>query len=139
LSGEQKVQVVGQALEAALRIVDEYAKAMALSGLAARLSGEEKEQVVRRAFLISHHARISASLKNHVLNELIAGWRTLNFKGLGRGSQLWCDVLHHHARKPRDELLRDLAAMAPLILHLGGQRAMDEAFEAMLEVMEWWP
>jgi len=26
-----------------------------------------------------------------------------------------------------------------LILHLGGQRAMDEAFEAMLEVMDWWP
>jgi hypothetical protein len=52
---------------------------------------------------------------------------------------LWREVLHRWARLPREELMRALAATAPLIVHLGGQAALREGVIAIDDVCRWWP
>jgi hypothetical protein len=43
------------------------------------------------------------------------------------------------AQHPRDELLANLAALVPMIEHLGGQVAIEEFFYALRDVTTWWP
>jgi len=52
---------------------------------------------------------------------------------------LWPETLHTLVQRSRDELLEDLAALVPLIEHLGGQSAIEDFFYALRDVTTWWP
>jgi hypothetical protein len=47
--------------------------------------------------------------------------------------------LHALACCRRDALLCELAALAPLIAHLGGTQAVGETLLAVRDVAQWWP
>ncbi len=74
-----------------------------------------------------------------VLAEVVTRWAEAGFPGLGDGRAIWPQTLRALARHRRPELLFDLAALAPLIMRLGGAAAIDEACHAIQDVCRWWP
>ncbi|HEY7127317.1 MAG TPA: hypothetical protein VH540_25520 [Ktedonobacterales bacterium] len=51
----------------------------------------------------------------------------------------WRSMLHAASRRTRGSVLKDLAALQPFILALGGQPAIEQTFQAIREVGQWWP
>lgn len=52
---------------------------------------------------------------------------------------IWRKTLHGMAEKSRQDQLAYLQHLGPVILALGGQRAIEETFQAILDVGRWWP
>ena len=52
---------------------------------------------------------------------------------------LWREVIHVLARRPRQEVLVDLSALAPVLFTLGGKDAIVKAGWAIVDVGRWWP
>ena len=52
---------------------------------------------------------------------------------------LWDETLQVLARRTRVDLLADLRALEPIIVTLGGVKAVAETFRAIQDVGRWWP
>jgi hypothetical protein len=52
---------------------------------------------------------------------------------------LWTDALHALAANPREELLLDIPALAPVITSLGGPQAVRDAARAIFDSAALWP
>lgn len=76
-------------------------------------------------------------LVHGLLHDANISWGDEHFNGFQR--HLWPEMLHPLAEIPRHELLDDLAALVPLIEHLGSQAAIEEFFYALRDVTTWWP
>jgi len=51
----------------------------------------------------------------------------------------WCDAMMKLTSHTREDLLGDLAALAPVIWVLGGEHACLETYNAISDVARWWP
>jgi hypothetical protein len=166
LSEAERTEVVREALAAAVAIEDTFAQAAALSALAPHLNESQRAEVLAVAFTIkdafdkvmvlnaiapqlpaerqmtvlgdaySIIAQVGL-LRNELLDSLMATWITIGFAGLTK--PMWCTQLHKLARERRREFMEDLAAMAPLIRHLGGQEALVVLVQVICESTSWWP
>ena len=56
---------------------------------------------------------------------------------VGQMYDLWCETLHALAQRSRDDILSDLALLTPVLLALGGETALTETAEAIIEVGRW--
>jgi hypothetical protein len=54
------------------------------------------------------------------------------------GLFLWNEMIRNLAENPRSDLLSDLQALAPIISHLGGNKALKESLKAIHDVTRWW-
>jgi hypothetical protein len=52
---------------------------------------------------------------------------------------LWCKILPALANHNRENLLDDIHSLAPVIVVLGGEKAIVETFHAIRDVGRWWP
>ncbi len=52
---------------------------------------------------------------------------------------LWRRALRHSASRTRRDLLGDLRALVPVVVRLGGAKAIGEVVDAVREVGERWP
>ena len=52
---------------------------------------------------------------------------------------LWDETLPILARRTRRDLLTDLGALAPVIVALGGAKALAETARAIQDAARWWP
>ncbi len=52
---------------------------------------------------------------------------------------LWQNTLHSLSLRTRSILLRDIAALAPVIYALGDRAAVAEVARAIQDVARWWP
>jgi len=50
----------------------------------------------------------------------------------------WCNAMTKLASQTREDLLLDLAALAPVISALGGEHACKETYNAISDVARWW-
>ncbi len=136
LPDDLKAEVVCEALAAARSIRTNVSRAFALSGLAPNLPGDLGPAILIEAFILAHSVSLYLQ-RCGVYEEVISTWQEMHFVNFK--TSMWKDALHSLARHPRKDLLGDLAALAPLIEHLGGQSAMEEFFYALRDVTTWWP
>jgi hypothetical protein len=117
-----------QLLDAARAIQDETNRASVLIGLAKTLPNIFLPQVFDIVDAIIH-TLLRARVFNAyfpclpVLNLPIANWRS---------------YLHLLAHRTRAELMQDLAALYPAIVHLGGKEAVRGMVDAMRDVCNQW-
>jgi len=52
---------------------------------------------------------------------------------------LWQETLELSATRSRQELLADVAALAPVVVALGGPESVEETCRAIHDVGRWWP
>ncbi|HEY9875009.1 MAG TPA: hypothetical protein V6D12_16345, partial [Candidatus Obscuribacterales bacterium] len=50
----------------------------------------------------------------------------------------WKDTLHFLSFRTRPEVLKDVVALQPVIVALGGEAALGELFHAIQDVTKWW-
>jgi hypothetical protein len=83
--------------------------------------------------------KLQNSLRARHIEILVAEWKQTGFVGLGDGRKFWPNALRILARRHRGEFLLDLAALAPLIEHLGGEATLRETYFAVRDATQWWP
>jgi hypothetical protein len=130
LSDRLKTEVIAAAH--VLSDVDD--RVLALIQLAPYLSEGLRLESIIEAFTIVSNVDWRRSV---LYTQIIGIWHELQFKGIGM--QQWTRALYVLACNPRQELLDDLAALLPLIEHLGGQAAIEDFYYALRDVTTWWP
>jgi hypothetical protein len=84
-----------------------------------------------------HAEPVVGNRRAELLAEIASAWKAIGFAELRDGRDVWRKTLHALARHRRPELLNDLAALAPLIVHVGGTAALAETFRAVRDVSRW--
>jgi hypothetical protein len=128
-----------EALTAVQAIQDQMRRTQVLCALAPTLlNGLQRETLFIEAVHLVHEL-VNTGPRNRsgLYCQIISSWGKQRFHGFQL--QLWSETLHALARRPRNELLDDLAALVPLIEHLGGQSAIEDFFYALRDVTTWWP
>ena len=127
-----------EALAAARGITAEYARARALSGVAPHLPEELRGEAMREVFLaMARGCRQVTYRGGSPYTEIVSVWQTLGLWEIGR--EVWPATLHGIACNRRDQLLQNMGALAPLVVHLGGTDAIVKTFRAICDVSRWWP
>ena len=124
-----------QALAYARRVPGPSQRAEALGALAARLPEGEREAVLAEALAAAREIgdeRRRAAALGALAARLAASPRAQLYP-------LWRETLPALARRTRRDLLRDLRALLPVIVRLGGAQAAAETARAIQEVARWWP
>ena len=136
-----KAEAVREALAAARGITDRWVRAEALSEVAPHLPQELQGQAVREAFLAMARGRRQIFLigpsSYTPYTKIVLVWQMLGLWEIGR--EAWPATLHGIACNRRGQLLQDVGALAPLVVHLGGMDAIVKTFRAICDVSRWWP
>jgi uncharacterized protein (DUF3820 family) len=122
---------LGQVLEAAWAIQNDGHRTVVLSALAQRLPEGEFGKVLEAARAIKDEGD-----RTDVLSELAQPMMNISHK---KSLLLMETSLAELSRRTRANLFSDLAALMPVILHLGTEDAPREIYEAVRDVTTWWP
>lgn len=136
LPGDLKAEVTNKALEEARAIGDARERIRALIKLVDHVPGELKDPILHEALVTT--LEISSIYRADMLTQIILKWERIGFVGFNDGQKVCSQTLHILAGYPRSELLNGLAALAPLIIHLGGTAAIEETINAISDVSRWW-
>lgn len=71
-------------------------------------------------------------------NKLSEVWMQMGYDGIQQDKKTWSYVLHTLASRGLDDFLEDLKYLAPLLLATGGQKAIQETYEALQNIKTWW-
>jgi hypothetical protein len=126
---------LGQALEAARAIEHSGHRAEVLAGLAPHLPEPLRGEVVGQALEAARAIKYSHD-RAWALAGLTPYLTKLPPPIL---YSLWCKTLPLLAARTRKDLLRDLRALLPILITLGGALAVAEVFRAVQDVGQWWP
>jgi len=124
--------VLAEALATAKKIGDEDRRAEVLAALAPRLAEfgypQEALTAAREIRDQPQRAKALAALASHLAKLP----RPVLYS-------LWDETLPILARRTRRDLLTDLGALAPVIVALGGAKALAETARAIQDAARWWP
>jgi len=124
-----------QALSAAQSLEDGYYRALALSEIAPYLSSELKEQVLKQA-LSATLMVTDTQVRPQILRKLIPQLVTLSPMTL---YPLWRDYLIAVASQSRPLLLEVIGTLTPVVVTIGGTKAVEETVIAVQDIGRWWP
>ena len=135
LNGTLKDRVLQEAFEVTRAIGNKGNRAEALGALAPHLDGALKGQVLQEAL---EAARVLGDKGNRirVLSKLAPHLADLPFVTL---YTLWHKTLPILAARHRSDLLADIRALSPVIVKLGGEKAIREIVGGIQDVSRWWP
>lgn len=88
-----------------------------------------------------YKAIVAISLKpdhRYQYESIAAIWRKIKFVGIRQDKKTWGQVIRTSASRDLDEFLEDLRYLAPLLIEAGGQKAIQETYEALRDVKTWW-
>jgi len=122
-------EVLPQALEAVLAIQTQRDRAWALRAVVNKLTPELLPQALEATLALEDKDEFHQTLKA-LAHSLINTSNRFN---------LWKDLLHFLSCRTRPALLRDIAALAPVIFTLGDQAGAAETAQAIQQVAKWWP
>jgi hypothetical protein len=115
----------------------------ALAGVAGHLDPREREDTVREAFDAALRVPnpIGSGDRRHphraeALGEVVP---LLTAFGPRKLHTLWRHAIGVLSAAPREEFFRDLAALGPVIVTLGGEDAIDRTCDEIERVGSWWP
>jgi hypothetical protein len=117
-----------QLLEAARSLRDEDSRASVLSALAPHCPETFLPQVIPLIYAFHHKPTAAEVLSTYLPRLPLATFTPAD----------WQRHLHLLARRKRADLMEDLAALYPAIVHLGGEAAMRGVVDAMREVCGQW-
>lgn len=138
LSEQERATIFEQTLKEIEKMGAEYNIARAYGAFVQHLTKEAQLYLLPQLFnLVTQSGEIPSHHRTPVWRDIIPVWQNLDFQGLE--IEMWGQGLHRLARHPRRELVRDLCGLFPMILHLGGQDAVNEMFFAVDDVVRWWP
>ncbi|MEI2581278.1 NB-ARC domain-containing protein [Scytonema sp. PRP1] len=150
-----------EALAAAKLIEDEYNRATALAALADKLP-EVLPEALAAAKLIQHEdsraralAALADKLPSDLLPEALAAAKLIQHKYYRTDAlaalalplskipttllfPAWGQTLHELSLRTRQNLLKDIETLVPVIFTLGGQEAIAEVSCAISNVARWW-
>jgi hypothetical protein len=122
------------------------ARVRALTGLLPYLTEAERPAVLEEALnsmkdfssLMRKYQKLSggSSDRRETLTKLAQGMQRLDYP---KCYALWRQTLRDLATQNRADLLSDLQAFAPVILTLGGEKALTEVMQAITDVGRWFP
>lgn len=129
----QRYPILDEALQTALEVKDEYDRASALAHLApyidSQVDAQNKQQdAVHRALLACLEVNEPA-VRAELLGQLAEVWGTLLLPA--QSYLLWRDVVLFLRERPQVEVMGDLAALAPVIAHMGNPQAADAIAEKL--------
>ncbi len=124
-------QLIEQLYESIQSVKQEGKRLELLLALAPRLPATLLEQVLSSVQAISNETKRTETLAQ-AAPHLARLPPSLLYK-------YWRDMLHIASRRTRGSVLKELAALQPFILALGGQPAIEQTFQAIREVGQWWP
>jgi hypothetical protein len=130
LAGKLPEGLLAKALDAALSCQFEHYRAMALTGLAEKLP--EALPLALDAALSIQDERYRAE----ALTALMPKFENLSNSVL---LNFWQETVKCFCRQTRQQSLRDIAVITPLIFQLGSQAAIQEVVTAIELVTRWWP
>jgi hypothetical protein len=135
LPTEKRASALDHSLNVALAIDDAGWRADILFTLVDQLpkavDAEVLERILAGAKLVEETVR-----RAHIL-QTVAGY-SLTGTDLP-WNQCWRAVIEDSATRGRDILISDLSAIGPVIFRLGGNAAIQESIQALLDVGRWWP
>ncbi len=127
----KRVGVLTEALAAARTIEDNKSRVEVLSALAPHLP----EALLAEALAVAQAIEDERN-REKALTALALHLAKLPIAMLYPS---WRETLNMSANRFRSDLFVDLDAMRPIIVTLGGEKAMVEAFRAIQDVARWWP
>jgi len=71
-------------------------------------------------------------------NHLINVWMRLGYEGIRKNKKVWSQLLHTLASRGLEEFRDDLKYLAPLFIEVGGQKTIQETYEALRDIKTWW-
>ncbi|ADJ29249.1 hypothetical protein [Nitrosococcus watsonii] len=124
-----------QGLAYVRQVPDKQERVSAFRQLVPHLRAEEREEVLGEA-LAAARAIEEEGVRAQVLRVLINKLVSLSCAFL---YPLWQNTLPVLASQRRSDFLNDIRTLTPLIAKIGGQKAVEETFRAIRNVMRWWP
>jgi hypothetical protein len=113
---------------------DKKEQAVALAELARYLDEPLRSEVIREAFATAQKID-DTSERNSALRISISALKELSSQALGTS---WSQILRVLSNRKREELLRDMEALAPAISLLGGAEGVEKTMQAIEDVGRWW-
>jgi hypothetical protein len=161
---EQQLGVFQEALSAAEQIQDAFARDQALVGLVERLPAEQALAVARQIknaytrlrtlrwlvewlppkqrllFADEAVAALLEGIGNPAANDTLKSVLVmLTKRSLAEADRSWARLLQRLPLRGRSKWLDNLASSLPLVEHLGGQQALLELTNAIIDVRRRWP
>ena len=137
-SGESEQYVaINEALNIACNIDDEWNRVFALKKVATHLPTETHDlqiEVLQNVYQIVHQPGSAEILKH-----LVPHWQSLcQYNGSNEEAEV-IRALYEFTTTKRQNLLNAIEALLPIISRIGGERAVNETTQAILDTARWWP
>jgi len=65
-------------------------------------------------------------------------WRRMKYVGVRKEKKIWSEVIRTLSAHGFNEFREDLDHFAPLFIEVGGQKAIQETYEALRDIKTWW-
>lgn len=135
LPADQRTQVCAEALNIATTIDEQFRRNETLEELVSRLG-----QIGCYYEALVGASRFDVDEYRHkALADMASHWATRIEQDCTAGHKIWQEAFPLLADCSRPTLLRSLAALASVILALGGEEAVSEIIQAIQDVSRWWP
>jgi hypothetical protein len=128
------VDLLPEALSRASGMGDANRRAGLMKDIALHLPEEQRTGALRAALAAASELTLRANERSRRFEEL-----TDLFVKSEDCEALWTDTLHRLAGRKREDMLSDLAALAPVIRHIGGSQAIESVIDSVRTVVQWWP
>lgn len=109
-------------------------QAIILAEIARYLDEPLISEVIREAFATAQKID-DTSDRNSALRISISALKELSSQALGTS---WSQILRVFSNRKREELLRDMEALAPAISLLGGAEGVEKTMQVIEDVGRWW-
>jgi hypothetical protein len=135
LTGPSKEQVLEDALTAAQDIDFEKDRAQALASLAQHLEESTRIEILKKALEVAREITAERN-RAQALGLVVLRLAELPPEKL---HPLLGDTFRVLAARTRQDFLSDLRVLAPVLLALGGEKAIAGTYRAIKDVGRWWP
>lgn len=125
----------------ALYAIDQAKRDEDKGAILERIAGTLPKTLFHEAILIARKIRTIQAREDAftALSRCLATVDRRALDSLWRQKKEGVNLLHALADRPRENIIRDLCALAPLMRMLGGEESIRETFEAVRDVGRWWP
>jgi hypothetical protein len=128
------VELLPEALSPASGIGDANRPAGLMKDIALHLPEGQRTGAMRAALAAASELTLRANERSRRFEEL-----TELLVESEDCEAVWTDTLHCLAGRKREDMLSDLAALAPIIRHIGGFQAIESVIDSVRTVVQWWP
>lgn len=137
LGKSEQYVAINEALNIACNIDDEWNRVFALKNVAIHLPTETHDlqlEVLENVYRIVHQPG-----SVDILKYLVPHWQSLcQYNGSNEETEV-IRALYAFTTTKRQNLLNAIEALLPIIFRVGGEKAVSETAQAILDITHWWP